>query len=564
MQPPHAPLPGFNEQACLDTNCQEIVLSPATPAVNDLTNHDHHDPPVLYNMDLVLQLLQTALANDDTGFWATLLHEHHIGVPISTPAVHRSAFIEHLYSGECVKQEGVACSTVVKYEQSPLSMALRMNDVTIQWLNQNLLSSHEYVSVCLALNISSPATNKMRSLLSKWSECRRCLLATIDAAALKFTDLLLKLGCSSSLKSLTPIADAHGVAVAEYDTKEDAAQKILHHVSQGRCARDKSTPGCGGIVKELAAVNDVALIQVAVLWQIHELASKKQLTKVLEIHDLNYDAADSLKMLRFRLRKYIQKLRQGKLKEKEHDDRAIENLRKLDDVRKQWPKLLPLHLKEKIVKDFRAATSSAALAVFTCASCGREGPIESRLRRSHSDVNLDVLDSPTCHWNDPDYPAPPTPFQTGPLRQKLLDVRGVLVDGDDITLDLCLICMNSLRRRSVPKHALANKLYVGPVPKELKELTMVEESMIARARSKSWIVKLQERDSDTPSPTSQRGFKGHTIIYPQNPDRLANVLPPTVQDTLTYICVIFVGSSVVTKQWLKDKAKPLVVRQQRV
>lgn len=85
-------------------------------------------------------------------------------------------------------------------------------------------------------------------------------------------------------------------------------------------------------------------------------------------------------------------------------------------------------------------------------------------------------------------------------------------------------------------------MYLGPIPDELRDLTMVEECMIARARAKSWIVKLQEGESDLASPTSQRGLKGHTIIYPQQPDKLATVLPPTVDEALTFICVVFVGS----------------------
>lgn len=111
---------------------------------------------------------------------------------------------------------------------------------------------------------------------------------------------------------------------------------------------------------------------------------------------------------------------------------------------------------------------------------------------------------------------------------------------------------------------MANRLYLGPVPEELSELTMVEESLIARARAKSWIVKLQETEGGFALPTVQRGLKGHTIIYPQRPGKLATVLPPPVEDVLTFICVIFVGSSKLTSEWLRTKAKPLVVRREKV
>jgi hypothetical protein len=84
---------------------------------------------------------------------------------------------------------------------------------------------------------------------------------------------------------------------------------------------------------------------------------------------------------------------------------------------------------------------------------------------------------------------------------------------------------------------------------------MVEESMIARARAKTYIITLQEKDTETRSPIAQRALKGHPIIYPRMPERLAEVLPPPVDETLAFICVIFVGSRKMTKEWLQEKAK---------
>ncbi|EIW62582.1 uncharacterized protein TRAVEDRAFT_113908, partial [Trametes versicolor FP-101664 SS1] len=62
----------------------------------------------------------------------------------------------------------------------------------------------------------------------------------------------------------------------------------------------------------------------------------------------------------------------------------------------------------------------------------------------------------------------------------------------------------------------------------------------------------------------QRGIKGHVIVYPQKPEKVAAVLPPAISDIMNPICVIFVGSRPPTRKWLEDKAKPLVVRQQKI
>ncbi|KAG2152916.1 hypothetical protein DEU56DRAFT_727287, partial [Suillus clintonianus] len=88
--------------------------------------------------------------------------------------------------------------------------------------------------------------------------------------------------------------------------------------------------------------------------------------------------------------------------------------------------------------------------------------------------------------------------------------------------------------------------------------------MIARSRAKCWIVQLKEENQDLQLPTSQRGIKGHIIIYPQRPEGIAAVLPPTVEDIVTPICVVFVGSSPPSRAWLQEKAKPLIARREKV
>ncbi|KAJ7572178.1 hypothetical protein C8J56DRAFT_1009200 [Mycena floridula] len=89
--------------------------------------------------------------------------------------------------------------------------------------------------------------------------------------------------------------------------------------------------------------------------------------------------------------------------------------------------------------------------------------------------------------------------------------------------------------------------------------------MIARCRSKCWILQLKEDgNDDVESKNAQRGVKGHIIIYPQKPSALANSLPPSIEEITSPICVIFVGSSPPTKEWLREKAYPLAVNGGRV
>lgn len=252
------------------------------------------------------------------------------------------------------------------------------------------------------------------------------------------------------------------------------------------------------------------------------------------------------------------------MKEVEARYDAVERLQRLDAMRKSWLTLISLVKKEKIINEFHLAILSATLSLFTCACCAQSMTIADRVHKKLSQVNLDLLESLSSHWNDPACCPPPPPYNDGPLKNKLLYVVGVIEDDNGVTLELCSACSRNLSKGTIPKFALANRLYAGPVPEELWDLTTVAECMIVCARAKSWIVKLQEQVADTAAPTAQRGLKGHSIIYPQQPDQVANVLPPAIEETLAFTCVIFVGSSALTSAWLKEKAKPLAVQWDKV
>ncbi|KAJ7763352.1 hypothetical protein B0H16DRAFT_1661761 [Mycena metata] len=74
--------------------------------------------------------------------------------------------------------------------------------------------------------------------------------------------------------------------------------------------------------------------------------------------------------------------------------------------------------------------------------------------------------------------------------------------------------------------------------------------MIALCRAKCWIVQLREDNAESSVPIAQRGVKGHIIVYPQKPSSIAQSLPPSLEDIITPVCVIF--------------ATPLIVRKERV
>ncbi|KAJ7710813.1 hypothetical protein B0H17DRAFT_896836, partial [Mycena rosella] len=88
--------------------------------------------------------------------------------------------------------------------------------------------------------------------------------------------------------------------------------------------------------------------------------------------------------------------------------------------------------------------------------------------------------------------------------------------------------------------------------------------MIARCRSKCWIIKLKEENQDLELQNTQRGIHGHIIVYPQQPSKIADILPPSVDEITEPICILFVGSSRPSPEWLREHAKPLAVNASRV
>ncbi|KAJ3880110.1 hypothetical protein F5051DRAFT_298930, partial [Lentinula edodes] len=83
--------------------------------------------------------------------------------------------------------------------------------------------------------------------------------------------------------------------------------------------------------------------------------------------------------------------------------------------------------------------------------------------------------------------------------------------------------------------------------------------MIARCRAKSYIIQLKEEGMPS-TPILQRALRGNIIIFPQRPSAIAKILPPSLDDIAMSICVIFIGSSCPTLDWLQTKARPLTVR----
>jgi hypothetical protein len=76
-------------------------------------------------------------------------------------------------------------------------------------------------------------------------------------------------------------------------------------------------------------------------------------------------------------------------------------------------------------------------------------------------------------------------------------------------------------------------------PAVLKDLTLVEECVIARRHPVGSIVKL--RSGNRWSPSSYKALEGHLIVFPQDPGNLLQILPSPTLRLQDIIKVFWVG-----------------------
>ena len=494
------------------------------------------------------------------------------------------ALVCHLLNGLCARsvcfRENVpqACKTIAGNSTSCLDLSVLIMSGFLEAVGEVSFKMQWLGVVCSSLGIQ--AANDRRKGRKKLVATLNALALHRKAAAISSSLSFLLENISSCRKgSLVALASAHGVKTAKNMDKDAIKLAVIKHIGQGLCC---SLPSpdirdvCYRVYSQVPDCEDPYEFQIAVLSRLSVRASKADLRRLLEISGVEFSKLDGVSKLRSTLAKHIKRLKKGKLFRNGagvvRSSARLERERQLQSVRESWPSKVKPEVKDKIRRLFMDATSSSALRQFTCAACGESCNNKECKDVPLSDCNWQVLARSSAtiskSWLDADCVPPPMPFSDGPLANVLLDPAGVRgyfgADSSGISLLLCKVCDRSLKKCKVPPLSYANNTFLGTVPEELKNLTVVEEAMIARCRAKCWVVQLKEENQALKIASSQRGLRGHVIIFPQRPENLATLLPPPVEDIVTPICVVFVGASPPSPQWLQEKAAPLVVRREVV
>lgn len=193
------------------------------------------------------------------------------------------------------------------------------------------------------------------------------------------------------------------------------------------------------------------------------------------------------------------------------------------------------------ISNFIDATGNKAIASSDCAVCGG------------SFFNSEIYEFKVSDLREKNKLVPSKPHPA----QKL--TKGMLLHATPSSLhhdpegcfmaNICGSCSSDLKRNKTPAMSLANGLWIGEVPLELKILTLPERILIAHFFPAAYIVKLYPKMKGARNWASDgfyHALRGNVSTYRLNTDQIANlastnIMPPSPKILAATIGVTFVG-----------------------
>jgi len=175
-----------------------------------------------------------------------------------------------------------------------------------------------------------------------------------------------------------------------------------------------------------------------------------------------------------------------------------------------------------------------------CAVCGEITPVKNLSRVKNIKNMLHILTTPGVTRKERKTQNAPLHEYSGPVL--------------DYTCNrVCDHCRRCIRKGKTPHLALANGLWLGKVPDELKSLRFVEKLLIARVRHTCSYVKVA---------SGMRKMKANIIAFESPIPKIYNILPPPREDMDDVLAILFTGPCKPTPEDLNRT--PFLVRRNYV
>ena len=191
---------------------------------------------------------------------------------------------------------------------------------------------------------------------------------------------------------------------------------------------------------------------------------------------------------------------------------------------------------------FIDATGNKATAVAACAVCAGSFFVQEL-------YELRVSDLKTKNALAPSTPHAAQKLTDGMLLHMTPSSNRTGPNGD-VFVNVCNSCMSDLKRNKTPKLSLANGMWIGDIPLELKVLTLPERILVARYFPAVYIVKLYPKKKGARNWCSPSGLhsalRGNVSTYRLNTEQIAHlasshIMPPSSAILAATIGVTFVG-----------------------
>ena len=128
-------------------------------------------------------------------------------------------------------------------------------------------------------------------------------------------------------------------------------------------------------------------------------------------------------------------------------------------------------------------------------------------------------------------------------------------------INTCKSCWSRLQHGLVPKCALANNMFRGPTPPELEGLTLTEQLLISKYRTRVFLVKLRDTSGKGDPAARQEALKGSVTSFEHETEQAVEMLPAAPDSLVDQVAVLFVG----TKKPHPDAFKRILeVRREKV